>query len=69
LLDRTILREKLRTNIEEKNQLLRQVYGSKGLDVDAIIAEYVEFDKKIDPFVTDTSLFLSDAIKRKSNPG
>ena len=65
LLDRTILREKLRTNIEEKNQLLRQVYSSKGLDVDAIIAEYVEFDKKIDPFVTDTSLFLSDAIKKK----
>ena len=65
LLDRTILREKLRTNIEEKNQLLRQVYGSKGLDVDAIIAEYVEFDKMIDPFVTDTSLFLSDAIKKK----
>ena len=65
LLDRTVLREKLRTNIEEKNQLLRKVYGSKGLDVDAIIAEYVEFDKKIDPFVTDTSLFLSDAIKKK----
>ena len=65
LLDRTVLREKLRTNIEEKNQLLRQVYSSKGLDVDAIIAEYVEFDKKIDPFVTDTSLFLSDAIKKK----
>jgi adenylosuccinate synthase len=65
LLDRTVLREKLRTNIEEKNQLLRQVYGSKGLDVDAIISEYVEFDKKIDPFVTDTSLFLSEAIKKK----
>ncbi|MCX6137349.1 MAG: adenylosuccinate synthase [Ignavibacteriales bacterium] len=65
LLDRTVLRNKLRTNIEEKNQLLRQMYGSKEMDVDAIIAEYEAFDKKIDPFITDTSLYLSEAIRKK----
>ncbi|MDD8018081.1 MAG: adenylosuccinate synthetase, partial [Bacteroidota bacterium] len=55
LLDRKVLREKLTRNIEEKNQLLSKVYGSEEMDVEKIITEYQEFDKKIDPFVTDTS--------------
>ena len=65
LLDRSVLSDKLKANIEEKNQLLSKVYGSAELDVDKIIREYEEFDKKIDPFVTDTSVFLNTALKRK----
>ncbi|MGA9405768.1 MAG: adenylosuccinate synthase [Bacteroidota bacterium] len=65
LLDRKILCDKLKSNIEEKNQLLSKVYGSAVLDVDAIISEYEEFDKKIDPYVTDTSVFLNSALKKK----
>ncbi|MGA7159434.1 MAG: adenylosuccinate synthase [Bacteroidota bacterium] len=65
LLDRKVLCDKLKSNIEEKNQLLSKVYGSAVLDVDAIISEYEEFDKKIDPYVTDTSVFLNSALKKK----
>jgi adenylosuccinate synthase len=65
LLDRDILAKKLKRNIEENNQILSKVYHSKELDVDAIIHEYQEFDKKIDEFVTDTSLYLNTALKRK----
>lgn len=65
LLDRKVLAEKLKMNIDEKNQLLKKVYGSAEIDLDAIINEYQEFDKKIDPFVTDTSLYLNDALKKK----
>jgi adenylosuccinate synthase len=65
LLDRDILAKKLKRNIEEKNQILSKVYNSKELDVDAIIHEYQEFDKKIDEYVTDTSLYLNDALRRK----
>ena len=67
LLDRKVLCEKLKANIEEKNQLLSKVYGSAVLDVDKIISEYEEFDKKIDPFVTDTSVYLNNALKKKKN--
>jgi len=67
LLDRKVLGEKLTLNIQEKNQLLSKVYGSAEIDVDKIIAEYQEFDKKIDPFVTDTSAYLNDALRRKKN--
>jgi len=64
LLDRDVLARKLRANIEEKNQILTKVYGETKLDVDAIIAEYQEFDKQIDEYVTDTSVYLNDALKK-----
>jgi len=65
LLDRDVLCAKLKRNIEEKNRLLSKVYHSKELNVDAIIHEYQEFDKKIDEYVTDTAAYLNNALKRK----
>jgi len=59
LLDRDVLAKKIKTNIEEKNQILSKVYGETTIDVDAIISEYQEFDKRIDEYVTDTSLYLN----------
>jgi len=67
LLDRDVLCKKLKRNIEEKNQFLSRVYNSDELDVDAIINEYQEFDKKIDEYVTDTSAFLNAALGKKKN--
>jgi adenylosuccinate synthase len=63
LLDRDILRAKLKVAIEEKNAILRSVYGADGLDVDAIIEEYVEFDRHIDPYVKDTVYYLNGALE------
>ncbi len=63
LLDRDVLSRKLKASIEEKNAILRGVYGAELLSVERIIEEYVEFDRKIDPFVTDTSMYLHRAIK------
>jgi adenylosuccinate synthase len=63
LLDRDVLARKLKTNIEEKNQILTKIYGETKIDVDAIIAEYQEFDKQIDEYVTNTSLFLNQALR------
>jgi adenylosuccinate synthase len=63
LLDRETLREKLRRNIDEKNELLEKFYGSSHLcDVDKLIAEYEVFDREMDGYITDTSLLLNRAI-------
>lgn len=59
LLDRDVLRKKLTASIEEKNAILESVYGEEKLDVETIIEEYVEFDRLIDPFVTDTAEYLN----------
>ncbi|WP_456425058.1 adenylosuccinate synthase [Rhodocaloribacter sp.] len=63
LLDRDTLREKLKRSIEEKNTILRNIYGAAELDVEAIIEEYVEFDQLIDPYVTDTTQYLCRALQ------
>jgi adenylosuccinate synthase len=67
LLDRDVLCKKLKRNIEEKNELLKQIYHTEQLDVDAIINEYQEFDKKIDEYITDTSRFLNEALAKKKS--
>ncbi|MCS7302931.1 MAG: adenylosuccinate synthase [Candidatus Kapabacteria bacterium] len=63
LLDRRVLEEKLRHNLAEKNALLAKVYGAEQLDVEAIVAEYLEFDRFIDEFVTDTTTLLHTALR------
>lgn len=63
LLDRDVLRAKLTASIEEKNAILRQVYGADGLDVEAMIEEYVEFDRLIDPYIKDTAHLLNQALR------
>lgn len=63
LLDRDVFVEKLKRNIEEKNQILKKVYESPEINVDQIVAEYEEFDKKIDEFVTDTVVYLHQALR------
>jgi adenylosuccinate synthase len=63
LLDKDILARKITANIEEKNQILTKIYGETKIDVDKIIAEYQEFDKQIDPFVTDTAAYLNRALE------
>lgn len=63
LLDRDVLRRKMELALEEKNSILKNVYGAAELDVDAMIEEYVEFDKQIDPYITDTTQYLCHALR------
>jgi adenylosuccinate synthase len=63
LLNRKILEEKIRANLTEKNNLLKKIYGKEELNVEEIIKEYQEFDKKIDPYVKDIPSFLNDSIQ------
>jgi adenylosuccinate synthase len=67
LLNKTTLKEKIRKNLEEKNNLLKKVYDHAALNVDEIIDECIRFDEKIDSYITDTSAFLNDAIQQKKS--
>lgn len=62
LLDKSVLEEKIRLNIEEKNNILKKVYNHDALDVDSIIKEYIEFDKAIDQYITDVPTYLNNSI-------
>ena len=63
LLNREILESKIRANLEEKNNLLKKVYQHEELNVDEIIEEYIEFDKKIDKYIKDVPQYLNEAIQ------
>ena len=62
LLDRTALKEKLLTNIESKNKLLKRIYDTDIMDADQIVNDYIEFDQRIDPYVKDVSVLINRDI-------
>lgn len=53
---------KTRRLVEEKNQVIEQMYGGDKLDADQIIADYLKLAEELRPLVTDTSVVLNDAI-------
>ncbi|MCB9218500.1 MAG: adenylosuccinate synthase [Ignavibacteriales bacterium] len=67
LLNKETLKEKIRKNLEEKNNLLTKMYDRDELDVEAIIDECIKFDERIDKYITDTSAYLNDAILNKKS--
>jgi adenylosuccinate synthase len=62
LMDAEEFERKVRQVVAEKNVLIEQVYGSKGLDADTIIQDYLGYAERIRPYVTDTSVVLNDMI-------
>ncbi|MBD2847994.1 adenylosuccinate synthase [Paenibacillus sp. IB182496] len=62
LMDASEFETKLRRLVEEKNHLIRQVYGGEPLDADQILREYLGYAEELRPYVTDTSVVLNDAI-------
>lgn len=62
LLDKEEFYDKLKRNLEEKNNLFEKMYDSNSLNIDDIFEEYYEFGQQIKKYVCDTSVVLNDAI-------
>ena len=62
-----VFKEKLFKNVENKNKLLKYVYGGEEMDAQAIYDEYCGYAEQLKPFVTDTSVLIYDAIKAGKN--
>ena len=63
LFDPSILRQKIEGALRDKNQILVKVFNRKGLEVDAIVEEYLEYGEILRPYVTDTALLLDQALQ------
>jgi adenylosuccinate synthase len=63
LLDESILREKIKKNLLEKNHILKNILHEDGFEVYEIYHKYIEYAEKIQRYITDTSIFLNQAIK------
>ncbi|PGS54419.1 adenylosuccinate synthase [Bacillus sp. AFS041924] len=62
LLDKEEFYEKLKRNLEEKNNLFEKMYDSNSLNIEEIFEDYYEFGQQIKKYVCDTSVVLNDAI-------
>ncbi|QHE54134.1 adenylosuccinate synthase [Pontibacillus sp. HMF3514] len=62
LLDKEMFREKLETNLKEKNAVLEHVYGVEPYKVEDILDEYYEYAEQFSAYVCDTSKLLNNAI-------
>jgi len=67
LMDADEFTAKARRLVEEKNRIIRNVYGGEPLDADEIIREYLGYAERLRPYVTDTSVVLNDAIDAGKN--
>ncbi|WP_066195459.1 MULTISPECIES: adenylosuccinate synthase [Gracilibacillus] len=62
LLDKDAFREKLESNLEEKNRLFEKVYEIERMEVEDIIDEYYAYGQQLKKYVVDTSVVLNDAL-------
>ncbi|MBA2661798.1 MAG: adenylosuccinate synthase [Bradymonadaceae bacterium] len=66
LLDEPSLREKLESNLPEKNQLLAH-YGAPGFELEAVLAQMLALGVRLAPFVRETGRFIYDEVHRGRN--
>ncbi|MEK4240329.1 adenylosuccinate synthase [Paenibacillus sp. FSL H7-0714] len=62
LMDAEEFELRLRHLMEEKNQVITQVYCAEALDVEEILTQYLEYAEVLRNYVTDTSVILNEAI-------
>ena len=62
LFDPSILEQKIDAALRDKNQVLIKVFNRKGMEVQQILDEYLEYADILRPYVTDTSLLLDKAL-------
>jgi adenylosuccinate synthase len=64
LLDDQIFREKLKSNLEEKNFYLTRGFEEEPLAEEAIYDEYMAYADRISPYVADTSIIMDREIRK-----
>ncbi len=62
LLEEETFREKLERNLEEKNIYLRSILKEQAMEFDVIYDAYRRYGDRLRRYVTDTALYLHDAI-------
>lgn len=63
LLDKKILKEKIKKNLQYYNDLFQKIYNTKPVNENEMISQYEMYASQIEDFITDTSLYLNNAIK------
>lgn len=63
LIDKEVLKVKLKEQIKKKNEIIKNIYNESGFDFEAVYSEYVAYADAIGKYVDDTSVIVYEAIK------
>ncbi len=64
VVDKENFKEQLRAVLEHKNLLLTKIFDADPLPLETIYKQYLEYGKKLKPYVRDTTVMLEKALKR-----
>jgi len=67
LLNPRVLREKLKDNLAEKNEVFRRVYHHPGFEFSSIYPQYLKYGQIFGGYICNTALLLNSAIARKKD--
>jgi adenylosuccinate synthase len=56
---------RIREQVEAKNAVLERLYGQQPLEVEAIVEEYLDYARRLGPYVTDVSQEVAGAIRSR----
>ena len=67
LLNPRLLKEKLKDNLREKNEIFTKVYHHPGFQFKDLYETYLAYGRKLKMFIGDTVFLLNDAVKKKAS--
>lgn len=62
LRDPELFKERLESNLNDKNRVLKYVYGKETLDAAPILESYLEAGEYLAPYITDTAVLINSAV-------
>ncbi|MDR0852853.1 MAG: adenylosuccinate synthase [Clostridiales Family XIII bacterium] len=67
MLDIDSFKEKLAARIDDVNRTITLLLSGKPVDRDAIVDEFVDYAKRLAPYIVDTGVIVNEAIKAGKN--
>jgi adenylosuccinate synthase len=67
LLDMKIFRTKLEEALKVKNAIMTMLYNLQPLNLEEVIADYGYYAKRLEKYITDTSLLINDFLDQGKN--
>ncbi len=64
LLNKEALLERLRFVLDYKNAILTKVHGLKPLSLDEVYNQYLQYGKRLTPYIKETTLMIDEALGR-----
>ncbi len=67
LFEKDILYQKLKSNLREKNEIFKKIYGFKGFSFKEIYNQYLNYGKRFKRYACNCSIVLNDCIAKDKN--